>query len=239
MSETTTMLKVGSVDLVLRMIEAGVSMRDLTLENPIRAIREISHDMTGVKKVRLANGRELSALEIQGEYFERATEFVEREGLDDPIHKTVLDLWQRTLLAVGTGDLAMVGTEIDWVIKYLLISRYAAKHDLSMSSPRIAQIDLAYHDINRQRGLFYLLQSHGNAARVCSDSEIFEAKTVPPQTTRAKLRGDFIRAAQEHKRDFTVDWVHLKLNDQAQRTVLCKDPFAAVDARVERLIEGM
>ena len=63
--------------------------------------------------------------------------------------------------------------------------------------------------------------------------------TVPPQTTRAKLRGDFIRAAQEHKRDFTVDWVHLKLNDQAQRTVLCKDPFASVDARVERLIEGM
>jgi proteasome accessory factor A len=68
---------------------------------------------------------------------------------------------------------------------------------------------------------------------------VFEAKTRPPQTTRARLRGDFIRAAQEHRRDFTVDWVHLKLNDQAQRTVLCKDPFASVDARVERLIEGM
>src|SRR5450631_3394475 len=239
MSETTTMLKIGATDLVLRMIEAGVMMRDLTLENPIRAIREISHDMTGSKKVKLANGRELSALQIQNEYLERATDFVDREGLDDPIHKTVLDLWQRTILAVGTGDLALVGTEIDWIIKYLLISRYAAKHSLSMSSPRIAQLDLAYHDINRRRGLFYLLQSHGNAARVCSDSEIFEAKTLPPQTTRAKLRGDFIRAAQEHKRDFTVDWVHLKLNDQAQRTVLCKDPFAAVDARVERLIEGM
>ena len=61
----------------------------------------------------------------------------------------------------------------------------------------------------------------------------------PPETTRAKLRGDFIRAAQEHRRDFTVDWVHLKLNDQAQRTVLCKDPFLAQDPRVERLIEGM
>ena len=233
------MLKVGSADLVLRMIEAGVVMRDLTLENPIRAIREISHDMTGRRKVKLANGRELSALEIQGEYCQRATEFVDREGLDDPTHKSVLELWQRTLTAVGTGDLALVGTEIDWIIKYQLISRYAAKHNLTMSSPRVAQLDLAYHDINRQRGLFYLLQNHGNAARVCSDPEIFEAKTVPPQTTRAKLRGDFIRAAQEHKRDFTVDWVHLKLNDQAQRTVLCKDPFAAVDARVERLIEGM
>ena len=239
MSETTTMLKVGSADLVLRMIEAGVVLRDMTLENPIRAIREISHDMTGRRTVRLANGRELSALQIQTEYLERAAAFADRQGLGDPTHKQVLDLWQRTLRAIETGRLEDVGTEIDWVIKYHLITRYAAKHGLPLSSPRISQIDLAYHDIHRQRGLFYLLQRHGRVARVCSDLEIFEAKTSPPQTTRAKLRGDFIRAAQEHRRDFTVDWVHLKLNDQAQRTVLCKDPFAAVDARVERLIESM
>ena len=97
MSETTTMLKVGSADLVLRMIEAGVVVRDLTLENPIRAIREMSHDMTGRKTVRLPNGRELSALQIQGEYLERAQAFADREGLEDPIHKQVLDLWERTL----------------------------------------------------------------------------------------------------------------------------------------------
>ena len=99
------------------------------------------------------------------------------------------------------------------------------------------QLDLAYHDINRRRGLFYLLQRHGRPARVATDVEIFQAKVRPPQTTRAKLRGDFIRAAQAHGRDFTVDWVHLKLNDQAQRTVLCKDPFRSVDERVERLME--
>ncbi|HET7474812.1 MAG TPA: Pup--protein ligase [Dermatophilaceae bacterium] len=239
MSETTTMLKVGSADLVLRMIEAGVVLRDMTLENPIRAIREISHDMTGRRAVRLANGRELSALQIQTEYFERAATFADRFGLSDPMHKQVLDLWARTLRAIETERLDAIATEIDWVIKYHLITRYAAKHDLSLSSPRISQIDLAYHDIHRQRGLFYLLQRHGQAARVCSDVEIFEAKTRPPQSTRAKLRGDFIKAAQDHRRDFTVDWVHLKLNDQAQRTVLCKDPFAATDARVERLIESM
>ena len=239
MSETTTMLKVGSADLVLRMIEAGMVVRDLTLENPIRAIREMSHDMTGRKTVRLSNGRELSALQIQSEYLERAQAYADREGLANPIHKQVLDLWERTLTAVGTGNLSLVDTEIDWVIKHKLITGYMAKHDLPMEHPRIAQLDLAYHDVNRQRGLFYVLQKHGRAARVCTDPEVFEAKTVPPQTTRAKLRGDFIKAAQEHRRDFTVDWVHLKLNDQAQRTVLCKDPFAAVDARVERLIEGM
>ena len=75
--------------------------------------------------------------------------------------------------------------------------------------------------------------------RVATDLEIFEAKETPPQTTRARLRGEFIRHAQEKRRDFTVDWVHLKLNDQAQRTVLCKDPFRAYDERVERLIASM
>ncbi len=239
MSETTTLLKVGSADLVLRMIEAGVVMRDMALENPIRAIREISHDLTGRKTVRLANGRELSALQIQGEYYERAMAFVDREGLSSPMQKQVLDLWGRTLQAVGSGNLADVETEIDWVMKYRLISRYIEKHDLTLSHPRVLQLDLAYHDIHRRRGLFYLLQRRGMAARVSTDLETFRAKVRPPQTTRAKLRGDFIRAAQEHRRDFTVDWVHLKLNDQAQRTVLCKDPFAAEDVRVARLIDSM
>src|SRR6187397_3430138 len=85
MSETTTMLKVASCDLVLRMIEEGVVMRDLTMENPIRAIREISHDMTGKRKIRLANGREASVLDIQGEYLSRARDFVDRRELETPL----------------------------------------------------------------------------------------------------------------------------------------------------------
>jgi len=238
MSETTTLLKLASTDLVLRMIEANVTMRDYTLENPIRAIREVSHDMTGRRKVRLANGREASALEIQREYLEKVQNFVDRTGVD-ATGKRVLELWQRTLEAVETGNLDLVAREIDWVAKYQLLERYRAKHGLSLSSPRVAQLDLTYHDIHRERGLFYLLQRRGQMERVVSDLKIFEAKSVPPQTTRARLRGEFIKKAQEKRRDFTVDWVHLKLNDQAQRTVLCKDPFKAVDERVEKLIAGM
>jgi proteasome accessory factor A len=239
MSETTTMLKVGATDLVLRMIEAGVVMRDLTLENPIRAIREVSHDPTGRRRVRLANGREASALDIQGEYLAKARDFAARRALDDGVAKRVIDLWERAISAVETGDLTLVDREIDWVIKQRLIERYRAKHGLPLSSPRIAQLDLAYHDINRERGLYYLLERTGAGDRVASDIEVFHAKSVPPQTTRARLRGEFIKRAQERRRDFTVDWVHLKLNDQAQRTVLCKDPFRSVDERVERLIASM
>ncbi|MEU5423844.1 Pup--protein ligase [Streptomyces sp. NPDC001407] len=239
MSETTMLLKVGATDLVLRMIEAGTVMRDLTLENPIRAIREVSHDITGRRKVRLASGREASALEIQQEYYEKAVDFCERRGIRTGTVERVLELWGRTLEAIRDEDLDRIDTEIDWVMKYRLIERYRAKNNITMSHPRIAQIDLAYHDIHRRRGLYYLLEKRGQAARVCNDLKIFEGKSVPPQTTRARLRGDFIRRAQEQRRDFTVDWVHLKLNDQAQRTVLCKDPFRSVDDRVEKLIAGM
>ena len=239
MSETTTMLKVASCDLVLRMIEEGVVMRDLTMENPIRAIREISHDMTGRRKVRLANGREASVLDIQAEYLNRVRDFVDRRELHTPVIEQSLDLWERGLKAVESGDLSIVEREIDWVIKWKLIERYREKHGLPLGHPRIAQLDLAYHDIHRDRGLYYLLEKRGAVTRTTTDLAIFEAKSVPPQTTRARLRGEFIKRAQERRRDFTVDWVHLKLNDQAQRTVLCKDPFRSHDERVERLIDSM
>jgi proteasome accessory factor A len=238
MAEATTLLKVGSANLVLEMIEDGVQFRDFSLDNPIRAIREISHDLTGRRLVRLAGGREASALDIQREYFSRAKEHVEKRG-PDPVADRVIELWGRTLDAVEDQDLSRIDREIDWAIKHRLVERYQAKHNMELSSPRIAQLDLAYHDIRRGRGIFDLLQRKDLVARVTEDGEIEAAKDTPPQTTRAKLRGDFIAAAQQAGRDFTVDWVHLKLNDQAQRTVLCKDPFRAVDERVERLIASL
>jgi proteasome accessory factor A len=242
MSETTTLLKVGSTDLVLRMLEAGLPMRDLTLENPIRSIRDISQDPTGRRLVRLATGRSISGLDMQREYLDRVTSFARTHGLlTDPtgVHARVVDLWTRVLDAIESDRLQDVATEIDWVIKRTLIERYMAKHGLDMTDARVSQLDLAYHDISRKRGLFYLMSQKGLLDRQTSDIEVFAAKSIPPQTTRAKLRGDFIKRAQEKRRDFTVDWVHLKLNDQAQRTVLCKDPFKSVDERVERLIASM
>ncbi|MCB2175122.1 MAG: Pup--protein ligase [Actinomycetales bacterium] len=239
MSETTTMLKVGATDLVLRMVEAGLPMRDLGLENPMRAIREISHDLSGTAPVTLATGRTTTALDVQDELYQRARDFAEAELDTSGEVGRVLDLWRRGLEAVRSGNLAAVERELDWVIKLRLVQRYQAKHQISLDDARIARLDLAYHDISRTEGLYHLLAQRGLVERVISDVEAFEATAVPPQTTRAKLRGDFVRRAQEARRDYTVDWVHLKLNDQAQRTVLCKDPFANVDERVDRLLESM
>ena len=239
MSEVTTALKITTTDLLLAMVEAGVPMRDVALENPMRAIREISHDMTGRATVTLASGRTVTAIELQEQYLKRVRDFA-AENLDlSPLAKRMLELWERGLHAVGSGRLDLVERELDWVIKLRVIERYMARHGLELSDPRVARLDLAYHDISRSDGLYNLLAARGMVDRVVTDLEVFEATARPPQSTRAKLRGDFVRAAQEARRDYTVDWVHLKLNDQAQRTVLCKDPFRSVDERVERLIASM
>jgi proteasome accessory factor A len=238
MNEWTTFLKVGITDLVLRMVEANTVMRDLTLENPIRAIREISHDIAGKKRVRLANGRELTAIEIQDEYYERTAKFVERRG-GDPQTKQLLLEWRDALDALASREPEILARKVDWVAKMLMIERYRAKHQLPLSSPKVALLDLAYHDVNRSRGLYYLMERSGKAERMVTEKDISRAMREPPQSTRAKLRGDFIKHAKQKRRDYTVDWVHLKLNDQAQRTVLCKDPFRSVDDRVEQLIAHM
>jgi proteasome accessory factor A len=238
MSEFTTQLKVGITDLVVRMVEENTVMRDLTLENPIRAIREISHDIACKRKVRLATGRELTAIEIQREYFDRASRFIERRDPDD-LSRTVLREWGSALDALAEGDLDRLSSKVDWVAKLQLISGFRERHDIPLSHPKIALMDLAYHDVNRSRGLYYLLERRGAMDRVVPEKQVQRAMREPPQTTRARLRGEFIRHAKQKRRDYTVDWVHLKLNDQAQRTVLCKDPFRSVDERVDQLIAHM
>ena len=238
MSEYTNFLKVGTTAIMLRMLEdPGVVLRDLTIENPIRAIREISHDLGCTKRVRLANGRELSALEIQSEYCERALKYSEQQGLP-PEELKVLEMWTHVLDGLKTDPMSL-SREVDWVIKYNLIESFMAKNQVGLGHPQVSLIDLQYHDISRDRGIFYRMQKRNLVERMVDDGVIDKAVEVPPQTTRARLRGEFIKKAKEKRRDFTVDWVHLKLNDQAQRTVLLKDPFRSQDDRVDKLIESL
>jgi len=217
--------------------DPSVVLRDMTLENPIRAIREISHDTTCKRRVRLQNGREVSALDIQGEYLNRAKRYHEQRGLS-PLEEQALGMWEHCLEGLEKDPFSL-DTECDWVIKHRLIERYRERNGVPLTHPKVALLDLQYHDVSRERGLFYRMQSRGLVERTCTDEQIETAIDEPPQTTRARLRGEFIRKAKERRRDFTVDWVHLKLNDQAQRTVLCKDPFKARDERVEKLIASL
>ena len=237
MSEYATYAKVGSTLALLQMLEEGVVFRDMGLENPIRALREISHDISCRRRVRLVNGRELSALDIQWEYLERVLRYSRAHPFPPQVEAAVA-MWEHLLTGLEKDPLSL-RRECDWVAKYHLIEEYRAHRNLDLDDPRIALLDLTYHDVTRERGLYYILERRGMVDRVVTDDDVARALLNPPQTTRARLRGEFIKAAKASQRDFTVDWVHLKLNDQAQRTVLLKDPFRAFDERVEHLIAGL
>ena len=240
MSEWTTFMKVGITDLVLRMVEANTVMRDLSLENPIRAIREISHDMTCTRTVRLANGRELTAIEMQTEYYEKTARFLERRGGDERLEDAARGVASCALEALERGRPGALGAQGGLGDEAHADRAVPAKHDLPLASParRAAGSGVSRREPQPRPLLRVGAGGHGRA-RLRRTREIKRAMREPPQTTRAKLRGDFIRQAKAKRRDYTVDWVHLKLNDQAQRTVLCKDPFRSVDERVEQLIAHM
>jgi len=238
MNEWTNLMKVGITDLVLRMVEDNTVMRDLSLENPIRAIREISHDVSCRRRVKLTNGRELTAIDIQREYLERVSKYLASRG-SDKLADGLITEWSDALEALSAGEPELLARKVDWVTKKMLIERYCEKNDLPLTHPKASLMDLSYHDVNRERGLYYLLERAGKVERAVDNARVQKAMREPPQTTRAKLRGEFIRQAKQKRRDYTVDWVHLKLNDQAQKTVLCKDPFRAEDERVDQLIAQM
>ena len=238
MSEYANFLKIGTTSIILTMLEdKGQVLRDLTLENPIRAIREISSDISLTTRVRLANGREISAIDIQTEYLERALRYRDLKGFT-PDEDRALTMWEATMSQL-TKDPSELWRQCDWVAKHRLIEQYQQRDNLGLGHAKMALLDLLYHDVDRRRGLFYKLQAAGQTERMTTDQAITTAMTTPPATTRARLRGAFVKRAKERRRDYTVDWVHLKLNDQAQRTLMLKDPFKSHDDRVERLIESL
>ncbi|MFQ5840730.1 MAG: proteasome accessory factor PafA2 family protein, partial [Candidatus Methylomirabilales bacterium] len=234
MSEWTTYLKVGTTALVLAMVEDGWIKRDLALEDPVRAIKEISHDVSCTRKVRLKRGIELSAVELQREYYDLALSYYQgRETTPQVLD--ILEKWGWVLDQLAEEPQGL-NRHVDWVIKWELIRSYMARRQVGVEDQRISMLDLQYHDIKRTRGLYYLMAKQGLVEHLVLDAQVDEAMLEPPQTTRAKVRSDFIKYAMGRNKSYDVGWSYLKLNDRYQRTILCKDPFQAKDPRVEEMI---
>ena len=240
MSETTTVLKVATTELMLRAAELGLLKDKFTIENPIRTIREISNDLKFRNSFRLSSGREITALQMQNEMYNIVSSM---PGLDEllekPFYRYALNLWRRSLDALESEDYSLVDMELDWMIKRKFMNSYKEKHQLNDMDSRLILLDISYHNIRKDRGLFYILEKSGMAKTLITNNDVNSAMENPPETTRAALRGRFIKVAQEKKRDFTVDWVNLKINDQQQSSIACKDPFKNIDERVDKLIAAL
>jgi proteasome accessory factor A len=233
MSEVATYLKVGTTALVLDMIEDGCFAKDIALENATHALHVIADDLSLRERVRLRSGRAYTALELQFVYLEACQAHVRRVGSDHAA-RAVLRRWGDVLERLATDPMA-ADREVDWVIKKAMIDRYLAKHGCGLKDPRAGLLDLQYHDIDGERGLYPLLVRHGEVETLVRREVVDRAMQRPPETTRARLRGNFVRRANLRGWEYQVDWGYVRTIEPHSQTILCPDPFVAHDDRVDRL----
>ena len=191
MSELTIYLKVGITAIVLKLIEQGVVGNGFALEDPVAAIKSISRDLKCRKELPLKDGRQLTAVEIQREYLELVDKHLPDEERT-PIVEDLLKKWDSVLNGLQTDPMSL-GQQLDWVIKKRLIDAYIARHDFEWTDPRVRMLDLQYHDLRPDRGLYLRLLKNGHVERILSHEEIVHAIQHPPLDTRAYFRGTCLR----------------------------------------------
>ena len=194
LSEISTYLKVGTTSLVLAMIEDGFLSGDLTVAEPVRELHEVSHDVGLTHLIRLADGRRLTAIQLQTEYLDLARKFVaERWGADvDAQTIDVLNRWEYVLATLETDPMRLADT-LDWVAKLRLLNGYRDRDGLDWSSSRLQLVDLQYSDIRPDKGLYNRLVSRGAMQTLLAPGQAEAAMTEPPEDTRAYFRGECLR----------------------------------------------
>ena len=234
MSEFATYLKIGTTAIVLRMIEDNFIKQRLALRDSVRAIQQISEDITCTRKIELENGKRLSGVEMQWEYLECAKQYFE-QAESDPITDQIMARWEYVLTCLET-DPMQLDRELDWVIKKKLIETYVESRQLKWNSAKVMMLDLQYHNIRPELGLYYKLEKDGRVERIVSDDEVEHAMHHPPETTRAKFRGRFVKLANERKILCGVNWSYIQLYEPYQKLFLSTDPLQAEYEEASRMI---
>lgn len=203
MMEYAFALKVGTTSLVLRLLEDEIVPTEVALAQPLAALREVSRDPTLKWKTRLADGTEESATNLQRRYLELA----QRYAGDNPDTDWTLTEWAKTLDDLDRDPLTM-GDRLDWVAKRQMVEAYMAEEELDWTADALHSVDLEYHNIDPELGLFYALQESGQTRRVLDELDIVDAMTEPPENTRAKGRAALVQQVLNRKgpRYYMFDW---------------------------------
>nr|WP_315501958.1 Pup--protein ligase [Actinomyces oris] len=238
-AQGSTLLKVAGMDLLLDYLEHGGDLGDLALADPMRAIRDTCHDMSGGVLLERVDGRTITPLEMQAEHLGRLRDHVAQDIEVTALHTAALDLWERGLQALRLQQPELVDTELDWAVKQRLLTRYCQRHDTDLTDFRVRRLALAYHDVSAGGGLRQRLEGAGLLRRFVDEETCRRAVDTPPATTRARLRGAVVARAEDLRRDVSVDWVGVRLDDGVCSPVTLSDPFCAVDERIDALLESM
>jgi proteasome accessory factor A len=236
LSEYTIYLRSGATALVLSMIEDGAIKKSLTLRDPVRAIKEVSHDPACRKQIQLESGRKLTAVQIQLEYLEMARSYMASRSGEDEI-EDVLEKWQHVLECLERDPMELEA-QIDWVIKKALIEGFMERKSLDWHAPQVQMLDLQYHDLRLDKGLYYMLERQGRAERIATDEEIIAAIRQPPENTRAYFRGECLR--RYGSAVFGVNWdsISFSVDEEPIKRILMAEPLKGSKIHVEELLES-
>ncbi|HUL85149.1 MAG TPA: depupylase/deamidase Dop [Actinomycetota bacterium] len=231
--EVAQFLKLGTTAIVLKMIEDGF-LPDFSLVNPVSSLHDVSRDVTLSVEVQLADGRSMTALQLQWEYLELARKYVDRE--DDTVENhEVLDRWESVLHAL-TGDPMTLSGQLDWVAKLNVLEGYRERDGLAWSDPKLRAIDLQYHDVRRDRGLYNRLEASGKVERLTTDEEVERAIMMPPEDTRAYFRGRCIARFPDAIAAASWDSIIMDTGREALQRIPMREPLRGTKAHVEELL---
>ena len=236
MSEYTIYLRSGVTALILSMIEDGAIDQDLVLRDPVRAIKQVSHDPSLKREIQLDNGKKMTAVEIQSAFLEMALTYAERNSIDDATRE-VLNEWQE-VMGLLASDPMQLRDRIDWVAKKALIEGFMDRQGLGWQDSKVQMMDLQYHDTRPDKGLYYMLERQGQMRRICSDEEINSAIFKPPVDTRAFFRGECLRRYPGEV--FGVNWdsISFGVGDEPVKRIMMNEPLKGTQAHVEELLEN-
>lgn len=238
LSEVATLLKVGTSALVLCMIEDGVlTDAGLVLRHPVQAMHDVSHDVGLRQKVELESGRVVSALEVQYELLERARRYASARGLEalgpPEVGELILRRWQEVLDGLNE-DPSSLRNQLDWVAKYEIMQDYCERHGCDFDDPRIAALDLQYHDLRPERSLFARL----GMERIITEEVVDEAITNAPKTTRAYFRGECLKRFGRDVVSANWDSIVVDVGSDPLQRIPMMDPMRGTEAHVATLLRS-
>ena len=236
MCEISTYLKLGTTSLVLKMIEDEFITDDLSLREPVRAMRSVSHDVSCRKALEMADGRSITPVELQWEYLRLAKKYVQDYEDTDAVTADVLDRWESVLDRLENDPMSLE-RELDWVAKLSVLEAYRERDSLSWDHPKLRLIDLQYHDVNRSKGLYYKLVSSGKIDTIVTEDEIAHAVDNPPTDTRAYFRGECLRRFSPVIVAASWDALIFDTGDEPLRKVPTMEPMRGTKEHVQDLLD--
>ena len=242
MCEVTTFLKLGTTGLILMLIEdEALDIDSFTLAKPVEAFKTVSRDPSLEATIELADGRSMTACDLQWEYLDAVKTYLKSGRGDEAFGgsswpEDVVAKWEQVLGGLDTDPSTLAG-QLDWVAKRELLDAYRERNGLEWNDAKLKLIDLQYHDVDPERGLYYKLVAGERVERLVTDAEIARGMITPPNDTRAYFRGSCLARYATSLVAASWDALIFDLDGQTLKRVPMLDPFKGTEAGTRQLLE--